>query len=124
MAQFIRRREYWVVKWRDWTMKLDLLRMLEWHARATRADVNTWLLGKRVRDWADEASLASIRQIWAPWAGVDLWRALLEQVELFSRLSNETCAALAISYDDATEREIQAYIRRLCREDQEDQAAS
>ena len=119
VAQFIRRREFWVVKWRDWTMKLDLLRMLEWQARATRADVNTWLLGKRVQQWTDAASRASIKQIWAAWDAEALWRALLEQVKLFSRLSSETCAALEIAYDDETQREIEAYIRRLWREDQD-----
>ena len=35
VAQFIRRREFWVAKFRDWTMKCDLLQLLEWHARAT-----------------------------------------------------------------------------------------
>ena len=57
VAQFIRRREFWVVKWRDWTMKVDLLRLLEWHARAPHdGNINTWLLGKRIDQWADDKS--------------------------------------------------------------------
>ncbi len=119
VAQFIRRREFWVVKYRDWTMKEDLLRLLEWHARATGKDVNTWLLGKRIMDWADEDAAEAIRQIWASWDPADLWRGLLIQLELFRRLSRELSQALGFEYSDAMHREIEGYIHRLYKEDQE-----
>jgi len=59
VAQFIRRREFWVVKHRDWTVKGNLLRILEWHAHCTRKEpANTWRLGRRISSWADnEAAL-------------------------------------------------------------------
>lgn len=118
VAQFIRRREFWVVKWRDWTMKRNLLRMLEWQAQATsQSPVNTWLLGKRVTEWADEASLASIKAIWTPWQAEALWGGLLAQLALFRRLSWEVRAALRISGSDDRHDEIAEYIRRLYRED-------
>ncbi|MCY3781331.1 MAG: aminoglycoside 6-adenylyltransferase [Chloroflexi bacterium] len=119
VAQFIRRREFWVVKWRDWTMKEDLLRLLEWHARATGDDVNTWLLGKRILDWADDEAFHAIKEIWTGWDAAESWRGLLTQLALFRRLSVELCAALGIDYSDATHREIEGYIHRLYKEDQE-----
>lgn len=117
VAQFIVRREFWVAKWRDWTMKRCLLRMLEWQAQA-RGEANTWLLGKRIEDWADESARSEIPAVWAAWQAQALWQALLAQVALFSRLSHDVCAAHGISRSRETEREIERYIRRLCADDQ------
>ena len=122
VAQFIRRREFWVVKFRDWTMKSNLLQMLEWRARAAGGgDVNTWLLGKRMSDWTDDATFAAVREIWAPWDAGELWRSLLTQIALFRRLSRELADALdyhiaaGTTYDD-----IENYIRQLRDEDKGD----
>ena len=46
VAQFIRRRDFWVVKHRDWTMKTDLLRMLEWHARIAECGAGQYLAAR------------------------------------------------------------------------------
>ncbi len=120
VAQFIRRREFWVVKFRDWTMKEDLLRLLEWQARATGGtDVNTWLLGKRIMLWADEAAVEAIKQIWTSWDAADLWGGLLLQMELFRRLSLELSAALGFDYSETTFRDIERYIRQLYEADPE-----
>ena len=120
VAQFIRRREFWVAKYRDWTMKQDLLRLMEWHARATGGgDVNTWLLGKRIQQWADADGAEAIERIWPRWDAADMWRALLVQLELFRRLSCELIAALEISYSEAKYVAIEQYIRRLCAEDKQ-----
>ena len=120
VAQFIRRREIWVAKYRDWTMKQDLLRLLEWHARATaEVDVNTWLLGKRVLQWTDAASAAAIPRIWSPWNAVEMWRALLAQLTLCRRLSRELHAALGVDYAEAKYVAIEQYIRQLYADDAE-----
>ncbi|MDE2749686.1 MAG: aminoglycoside 6-adenylyltransferase [Chloroflexota bacterium] len=118
VAQFIRRREFWVVKQRDWTMKTNLLRLLEWHARELGAEtVNTWLLGRRIGTWADAESLAAISRIWAGWRAGELWDALIIQLELFGRLSRELARTLNYHYEAETFGEIERYIRRLRRED-------
>ncbi|MCY3834566.1 MAG: aminoglycoside 6-adenylyltransferase [Chloroflexi bacterium] len=118
VAQFIRRREFWVVKHRDWTMKENLLRMLEWRARASPGEpINTWLLGKRIARWADADSQSAISQIWAGWDAVQLWEALFAQLALFQRLTAELSDALGYSYEAELFRDIEAYIRRLRRED-------
>ena len=114
VAQFIRRREFWVVKFRDWTMKSDLLQLLDWHARASaNQEINTWLLGKRIHEWTDDATYKSITQIWSGWDALALWQGLLQQIELFRRLSIELSQALDYVYHDATYRQIEAYIRSL-----------
>ena len=119
VAQFIRRREYWVVKYRDWTMKENLLRMLEWHARASGAEpVNTWLLGRRIARWAEADAFSALSRIWAGWDAAQLWEALVLQLALFQRLSEEVSRAMGYPYEDAVFRDIEAYIGRLRREDE------
>jgi len=118
VAQFIRRREFWVVKHRDWTMKQDLLRMLEWQARATRPQpANTGTIGRGVTSWTDDEAKAAIKRIWASWNPKELWDALLLQMKLFRRLSLELNQRLGYEYDDKRHREIEIYIRLLRRED-------
>ena len=120
VAQFIRRREFWVAKYRDWTMKEDLLRLLEWHARATgEGDVNTWLLGKRIMQWAGAETAEAIERIWPRWDAAEMWTALLVQLELFRRLSRELHAALGVDYAEAKHLRIEQYIRQLFAEDAE-----
>ncbi len=114
VAQFIRRREFWVVKYRDWTMKCALLQVLEWHARATSAEqVNTWLLGKRIREWTDADSYAAIEALWSAWDAAALWQSLLRQIELFSRAAHELADALAYNLDSVPIDKITAYIQAL-----------
>ena len=120
VAQFIRRREYWVVKHRDWTMKTNLLRLLEWHARLTGEEpVNTWLLGRRISCWADDEAYDAVKGIWGNWEAQSLWDALFVQLGLFRRLSTDLLQALGNEYDDKNHREINDYIRQLFQEDSE-----
>ncbi len=115
VAQLIRRREFWVLKFRDWTMKCDLLQMLEWHARASSdRPVNTWLLGKRIRDWTGRETYASIQEIWSSWDVAALWQSLLRQIELFGSISRELGNALGYEQDGISRDQIEAYIRCLC----------
>ncbi len=122
VAQFIRRREFWVVKFRDWTMKSNLLQLLEWRGRAAGGgDANTWLLGKRMSDWTDDATLVAVSEIWSPWDAGKLWTSLLTQMTLFRRLSRELADALGyrIAIDAACD-DIERYIRHLRDEDKFD----
>lgn len=115
VAQFIVRRQFWVVKWRDWTMKEMLLRLLEWHARATRgAGCNTWLLGKNIEQWADAPTQAAIQEIWAGWDAGALWQSLRRQLTLFARLSRELLAARGFYNPQArVQHDIENYIAQL-----------
>jgi len=118
VAQFIRRREFWVVKYRDWTMKGDLLRLLEWHAQCTRKEtVNTWLLGRGISSWADKEALDALEGIWGAWEAQSLWDAFFVQLELFRRLTRDLARALGYEYDEKKYQEIIDYIRQLYRED-------
>lgn len=113
VAQFIRRREFWVVKFRDWTMKNNLLQVLAWHARAADPTVNTWLLGRRIRGWVDDETYTVLEGIWPSWDAAELWRGLLVQIGLFHRLSLELTERLGYPYHAETYGKIDRYIREL-----------
>ncbi len=114
VAQFIRRRDFWVVKFRDWTMKSNLLQLLEWRARAGHSPAtNTWLLGRRIRDWVDDETYGALEGIWSSWDTAELWHSLLMQLELFRRLSLELTQQLNYPYPAETYSKIERYIREL-----------
>lgn len=116
VAQFIRRRELWVAKFRDWTMKQDLLQMMEWHAQIHR-QVNTWVIGKRIAEWTDQDTWQAIHGIWGQYEVPDSWRALFVILPLFHRLAGEVARTLNYEYAAATYEEIMAYIEKLHTED-------
>lgn len=118
VAQFIRRREFWVVKHRDWTMKCNLLRLLEWHAHCKSKDpINTWQLGRRINSWADNEATQALARIWGGWEAQSLWQALFAQLALFRRLTLELSQALGYTYEDKAHQEISNYIHQLYHED-------
>lgn len=118
VAQFIRRREFWVVKFRDWTMKCDLLQLIEWHTQLTRDDApNTWIIGKRIHQWADEHTYQEVQKIWSGWSAEACWTSLLVMLKLFTQLSKELTAQLNYPYPEETYHAITTYIHQLRNDD-------
>jgi aminoglycoside 6-adenylyltransferase len=111
MPTYLTRGELWVVKFRDWTMKEMLLRMLEWHALATRGEgTDTWYIGTKMRRWVDEATWAELQHVFARFDRVDSWRGLVASMALFTRLTRETASALGLEYPRESERHITEYV--------------
>ena len=83
IPKYLARDEPWVVKFRDWTMK-TLLRMLEWHAVATRgADADVWHIGRHLRDWAAPEFVGRLGIVFGRFDRTDSWQALLATCDLF-----------------------------------------
>lgn len=118
VSQYIHAREMWVVKFRDWTMKSDLLQMMEWHT-GTQHNwvVNTRHIGKGIAGWLDPEFLKSLHGIWGEFDAASSWRALLALLPLFRRLATETAAVLGYEYPADVDAKITAYIESLYAED-------
>ena len=99
-AKHLRRGELWWAKAGcDNYMKRLLLRMIEWHTRATRGlDYDTWLRGRFLEEWAAPRALEGLREAFAYYAEDDIWRALFKTMDLFRWLSVETATQLKYSY--------------------------
>lgn len=118
VAWQLRRRNLWVVKLRDWTMKEHLLRIIEWHTQAGNGwQVDTWNDGHFLTEWAAPEIVASLHEAFGRFDTADSWRALLATMELFARLARETATQLAVSYPFELERKVATTVQTLYEED-------
>lgn len=84
IPKYLRRDDLWVVKFRDWTMKGLLLRMLDWHAVATNEEpLDTWHIGTRMREWLRWDVWANVQTTLGRFDAADSWRALLATISVF-----------------------------------------
>lgn len=99
-AKHLRRGELWWAKSGcDGYLKHLLRRMMEWHAHASRGeDVDTWMRGRFLEEWADPRAVESLPAIFAHYDREDIWRALMATMDLFSWLAVETADLLGYPY--------------------------
>jgi aminoglycoside 6-adenylyltransferase len=111
-AKKLRRGELWTAKsCSDSYMKRLLLRMLEWHARATRGgSVDTWHSGRFLEQWADPQALQELRGAFAHYDRADIARALLATTALFRRLAQETATPLGYPYPTEADRHVTTWV--------------
>jgi aminoglycoside 6-adenylyltransferase len=88
IPRYLEREELWVAKFRDWTMKEDLLKMIEWHAIAHKGDpVDVWYIGSHMKDWVDPVIWEELNEVFSHFDKSDSWRGLMKTTNLFSRVS-------------------------------------
>jgi aminoglycoside 6-adenylyltransferase len=109
----LRRGELWVGKSTcDNYLKWLLLRMMEWHARATKGpDYDTWQLGRFLEEWADPRALAGLRDAFAHYDEEDVRRALPATMDLFRWLAIETADRLGYPYPSAADERVTEWVK-------------
>ena len=111
-AKCVVRDEPWQAKFRDWDLKQQLLRMIEWDHKARYGwSYDTWSRGKRLKEWIDADLFGALNACWAGFDGPDTARALLASLELFDRLSTRTAHLLGMAAFDA--RRVRAEVRAI-----------
>jgi aminoglycoside 6-adenylyltransferase len=101
-AKCVVREEPWQAKFRDWDLKQQLMRMIEWDHKARHGwSYDTWSRGKHLKQWVDADVLAALEACWAPFDLSETAAALLASVALFERLSTRTAHQLRLSPFDA-----------------------
>jgi aminoglycoside 6-adenylyltransferase len=111
MPTYLLRDDLWVVKFRDWTMKEMLLRMLEWHALAVHGgETDVWYIGTKMKRWVDDATWDELQHVFGRFDRTDSWRGLVAMMKLFTRLTHETAEALGLDYPVNSERFITDYV--------------
>jgi aminoglycoside 6-adenylyltransferase len=102
-SKCIVRDDRWQAKWRDWDLKTQLLRMIEWDHKVRYGwDNDTWSRGKHLNAWLDADILAEVAACWAGFDRSDMVNALLASVELFDRLTARTARALRLPGFDSS----------------------
>jgi len=114
-AKHLRRGDLWVGKsCCDSYLKQHLLRMLEWHARATRGwATDTWMYGRFMDEWADSRAVAELEHVYARYDEQDVWRALAATMGLFRWLATEAASALGYAYPDEGAQQAAALVERM-----------
>jgi aminoglycoside 6-adenylyltransferase len=99
-AKHLRRGELWWAKGCcDGYLKALLLRMLEWHARATQGpEHDTWMRGRFLEEWADPRAVMELRQAFARYDTDEIWRALAATMDLFRWVSVEAAGRWGYAY--------------------------
>lgn len=109
IPRYLMRDELWVVKFRDWTMKEMLLKVLEWHAIASKP-TDVWHIGLRMREWVDTKTGEEVGFIFGHFDAADSWRALIATMDLFRRVGRETATQLGLEYPEQTDAHITKYV--------------
>ena len=111
MPRYLLRNELWVVKFRDWTMKSQLLKMLEWHSIAVADNpVDVWYIGSHMGDWVDDQTWSEVQDVFSRFDVQDSWRGLLATMSLFGRLGQEIAAASELEYLSDVDENVSGYI--------------
>jgi aminoglycoside 6-adenylyltransferase len=114
-GKHLRRGEIWWAKsCCDTYLKNLLLRMLEWHARASSGgEVDTWMRGRFLEEWADPRAVEALPKAFAHYDETDTWRALKATMTLFRWLAVETADLLHYSYPSLGARRATEFVEGL-----------
>lgn len=110
IPKYIHRNDLWVVKYRDWTMKELLLRMLEWHAAAAHESADIAQIGVRMKDWTRPDIWMRLHETFGRFDATDSRRALLATISLFRDVAKETASMLGYCYAEHADDAISRYI--------------
>jgi aminoglycoside 6-adenylyltransferase len=111
-AKKLLRGELWLVQVWDAKIKEDVLKILEWHARAHNGwDYDTWYYGHFLEDWASPRAVKELGKTFARYDTADCRRALLATMKLFRGLAKETAQQLDYPYPQKTDDNVSGWIR-------------
>jgi len=112
IPKYLVRNEPWVVKFRDWTMKCRLLKLMEWHAVALSDEpVDVRYIGTHLRDWVDDSVWNDLQHVFAHFDVKDSWNALLAMMDLVRRLGQEIASCSDLTYPQHVDDGITGYIQ-------------
>jgi len=112
IPKYLQREDLWVVKFRDWTMKELILRMMEWRTIAVNGDsTDVRHIGMRMKDWVPSDDLLRLHEVYGRFDAADSWRALLATLSLFREVAKEIANELGYEYPADVDESISGYIR-------------
>lgn len=97
----------------DSYMKRLLLRMLEWHAGAINGpEYDTWHEGRFLEQWADPRAVVALRDAYARYDAEEIGRALVQTMDLYRWLAQETAEGLGYPYAERADAQAMAWVER------------
>jgi aminoglycoside 6-adenylyltransferase len=113
-AKHLRRGELWWAKsCVDMRMKLQCLRMTEWHARAKKgSQYDTWFRGRFFEQWADPRIIEGHHNAFAHYDMEDVWHALFATMNLFRWITKETAKKLNYPYPTRADQYVTEWVKQ------------
>ena len=112
IAKQIVRGELWTAKTRENDLRVLLLQMMEWHAKALHGnDYDVWHGGRFLHEWIDQKTLKELKSTFSQYDKADSLRGLLASINLFRRISVETAKKLNLEYPTDADYHITNWIR-------------
>lgn len=113
VAKFIARGDYWRAQhWCAADLRVHLLTLMRWQSYGK----NTWYGGRFMDEWADPRVLAVIPQVFPALERVSLQQALLDMLDLFKLLGEETAAKFGYGYPAEAHENVQKLVQNIFHE--------
>jgi aminoglycoside 6-adenylyltransferase len=114
VAKYLYRKDFWVAKHRDGSMKKWLLKMLEWNAAAcSHSALSSNTDGKNIRLWIQDKYYGELADCFSGWEESSCRQALFDTIGLFNKVAAETALHLQYTYDTKPGDLISIFITRL-----------
>jgi aminoglycoside 6-adenylyltransferase len=114
VAKYLVRNDLWHAKFRDWTTKEYLLKMIEWHEQSTHNfNYNTFWHGKNIKLWTRKSTLDNLNKIFGHFNKSDSAKSLIYTINLFRQISKQTAKNLNYKYPINIDKNITSFIKKL-----------
>lgn len=114
VAKYLNREELWLVKFRDWSAKTFLLRMLEWYEQASHNwNYETYWMGTKMHAWLSPGIWENLHRTFAHFDREDSWECLLNTIQLFRTISSQLAARMNFAYPTDVDENITRFILPL-----------
>lgn len=114
VAKHLYRQDLWHAKYRDWTTKELLLKMIEWYAQSKHGwNHDTRYLGIDMRQWLDAKTWQRLHQTFGRFDAEDSWQALEATMHVFGDLAREVARGLGYHYPQDVGDNIGSLVRDL-----------
>lgn len=113
MAKHLRRGElWWTVTCLNCYIQRLMLRMMEWHAKATYGrNHETWFRGRFLEEWAHPQALKGLESAFAHYYSDDIKNALIATMDLFHWIAMEIAEKLDYQYPEKVDRQVNEWVK-------------
>jgi aminoglycoside 6-adenylyltransferase len=114
VAKYLKRNELWLVKFRDWSAKTFLLRMIEWNEQGRHNwNYQTYWMGTKMHEWMSPEIWENLHHTFAHFDRNDSWEALLKTIELFRTVALQIAPRMNFAYPKDVDENITGFILQL-----------
>ena len=110
-GKYLYRNDLWTVKIRDFTLKENLLKMLEWnHAAKCGWNFSPKNYGKGMKDWIDDNLWKELNLCFGKFGKEDSLQSLQNTITLYRKTATETAKLLGFEYNFRLDENISKFL--------------